>query len=92
MIKFTWVDEGIYVRAQEIPYALQPVSQQFHSDALDQFQYFLVWLTMALSGKVVERFLFLPLYLLQAVDGVISLALRQLVVFQAPQHLRASET
>ena len=53
----------------------------------------LVSLTMVLSRPLKEavgRFLLSRLSLLQAVDGVMPLALRQ-VVFQASQHFRSSK-
>ena len=49
------------------------------------------WLSVVLSRKVVQRFLFPCLSLLQAIDGVMSLALCPHVVSQAPQHFKSSE-
>ena len=48
------------------------------------------WRPLVLSWKIAERFLF-PLFLLQTIYGVISLALCPHILLQAPQHFRSTE-
>ena len=50
------------------------------------------WPFLVLSRKIADRFLFLRLRLLQAIDSVMSLALCPQVLPQATQHFRSSET
>ena len=90
-----WVQfsSGWYLRAQESPYALHPVSGVSPMLPLKQFQCWSGWQWpfLVLSRKIVEHFSFYA-SLLQAINGEMSLALCPLVVSQDPQHFRSSET
>ena len=86
-----WVEfsSRCYLCARKRPYALHPVSQKFHPT----FPIF-VWLTMALSRPSKEDRLAFPLStasLLQAIVGVMFLALCPQAVSRVPQHFRPSE-
>ena len=80
-----------YLCAQKSPYALHPVSQKFPHHCLSNSSS--VHLTMAFSHPFKKDCLALPLSmpLLQAINGVMSLALCLQVVFEASQHLRSSQ-
>ena len=82
-----------YVCARKNPYAFHPVSQTFPPTLpLKRFQCpsDCRWPSLVLSGNIVWHFL-LHASLLQAIDGVMFLALCPKVVSQAPQHFRSSE-
>ena len=89
LVQFSSVQDGIYI------YALRkaPSLRSFPNVAFETVPMF-VWVTMALSrpfkGRSSSAFSF-HASLLQAIDGVMSLALCPRVVSQAPQHFRSSE-
>ena len=84
LVQFSW---RWYLCAWESTSGLHPVSQEFPQCCLwnssDQCWSDWRWPFLVLSRNIVERFLFLHLFL-QAIDGVMFLALCQQLVSQAP--------
>ena len=87
------VQDGIYA-LRKAHMRSTPSLRRFPNFALETVPVF-VWLTMALSRPFKGRSSSVSSFrasLLQAIDGVVSLAFCPQVVSQAPQHLRSSET
>ena len=91
--QFSSVQDGGYALGKAHMHSIQSL-RSFPNVALETVP-MLVWLTMALSRPLKQdrwAFSLSTPYLLQAIDGVMSLALCPHVVSQAPKHFRSSET
>ena len=93
-VQFNSVQHGIYALG-EAHMRSTPSLRSIPNVAIETVPMF-VWLTMALSrpfkeDRLAEEEASFHASLLQAIDGVMSLALCQQVGSRAPQHLRSSE-